>query len=127
MTKKGSTTSASANVRRITKHLRCDLSDAEKLGMGQELAREQAMLTVGEERKVEVVAAIKAEIAVHEAQVQHLSRTLNNGYEYRDVACEVVEDFDNKTVRTTRTDTGEEVDLRAMTPEEAQRPLPMGD
>jgi len=105
--------------------LKVDLTDAERLDLGRRLALEQQHLAESEDRKAEVAAAIKAEIESHEKTINLLSRTLNHGYDYREVECEVHLDFNSNRVAVARTDNGEVVEERAMTADERQRELPV--
>jgi len=108
---------------RTKRALRCNLKDEERLELGQRLAREQQNLAQTEDRKAEVASTIKAEIEAHRATINALSRTLNNGYDYRDVDCDIILNFESNAVMLVRVDTGEVVESRAMSAEERQREL----
>lgn len=105
--------------------LRVNLTDRERLDFGRRLALEQQSLAETEDRKVEVAAAIKAEIEAHKSRINALSKTLNNGYDYRDVDCRLLLDFALNLVTVIRDDTCEVVEERPMTADERQRELPV--
>lgn len=95
----------------------------ERLAMGEDLALEHRRLEEVQERKAQVNAAIKAELETHQSRINHLSQTLRNGYEYRDVTCLITSEFGSNQVMVSRIDTGEIIEQRAMTAEERQREL----
>lgn len=49
----------------------------------------------------------KAEITEQDSKVLRISETINNGYEYRGIKCNIVYDFDKKIKSWVRVDTGE--------------------
>lgn len=111
----------------FTKFLPCKLSDIEKVTRGRELAskmeeREQVQLQAEEAK-----SAFKTRTQGLDAQIDELKRIVLDGSERREIECFYHKDFENSTVLTLRTDTGEEVDSRRMTPEERQEMLPMVD
>lgn len=112
---------------KVSKHLSCLLSDQEIRTMGQELARANAQKDEAEERKKAVDAQLKSEIESHATRSASLARTINNGYQYKDVECVMRFDYVTNTVTTVRTDTGAVIDTRAMTTEERQVELKFED
>lgn len=110
---------------KVTKHLKCLLSDHEIRTMGQDLARSNAQKDEAEERKKAVDAQLKSEIESHATRSLSLARTINNGYQYKDVDCVMRFDYLTNTVTTVRLDIEklgrhEVIDSRAMTTEERQ-------
>ena len=105
---------------RVIRKCRFDLTDEEKMELGQRAARELQSLQQAEESKKEIDAQLKGTIEGHRAQALSFSRTLNNGYEYRDAECDERFDWESGMVIVTRCDTGERVDARPMTTEERQ-------
>lgn len=91
---------------------------------GLELARvNQQVETLREEKKA-VVSNYKAKIDRAETDMNVLSSNINNGYEYRNIECQVHLNTPNTGLKTVlRTDTGEIVRKEAMTPEELQYEL----
>ena len=73
--------------------------------------------------KKAVASQLKADLeqSVNDLRVQ--SGKHRDGYEYRDVDCEVEKNFRMGLVTTTRLDTGEIIEERAMTTEERQQAL----
>lgn len=67
----------------------------------------------------------KAARAEAVATIRNLTVRLTNGYELRDVACDLVRDFTQHSISIVRLDTGEIVDVRPMEPAEAQHSLPL--
>jgi hypothetical protein len=109
----------------FTKYLPCKLSDIEKVTRGRELAskmeeREQVQLQAEEAK-----SAFKTKTQGLDAQIDELKRIVLDGSERREIECFYHKDFENSTVITIRTDTGEEVDSRRMTVEERQEMLPL--
>lgn len=109
----------------FTKSLPCKLTEVEKITRGRELAstmeeKDQLQLKI-EETKSE----FKTKIQGLDFQIGELKRIVLDGSERREVECFYHKDFENNSVLTVRSDTGEEVDSRRMTPEERQEMLPM--
>lgn len=106
--------------RTFMKELECELSDAEMLVLGKELARANTDLEEQEERKKEVTKQLAADVEAARNTAVSLSRRLNRGTEYRKVECREVSDVVMLMVHTYRTDTGELVTKRVMEPHERQ-------
>lgn len=87
--------------------LPCILTDAEKLNYGQEQAIALQRLEEAEARKQEFNSQIKADIEKHEARAHEIGHKLTSGKEYRDVECKIERNWEEKTRRWIRTDTGE--------------------
>ena len=62
----------------------------------------------------------KSIIAGLEARIDYLQNIIRNKYEMRDVVCIKELDYSKGIVRIHRTDTGEEIEKREMSPEELQ-------
>jgi hypothetical protein len=101
------------------------LRDSEILESAGKIGRQTQLLAEARERKKEVTAQLNADVEVHRTEVDRLGTLLANGYEYRPVECVESRDFESATIRITRTDTGEIVEDRPMTPAERQRELPL--
>jgi hypothetical protein len=115
--------SESNGYKKLTKNLKCILSEDETRKYGMELARANANKDEAEERKKEVDAQLKAEIESHSTRALNLARKINNGYEYRDVECLMQFDYPKNSVRIERQDTYEIIETRSMTDEERQTSL----
>ena len=87
--------------------LPCVLTNDEKLSYGLEMATEQQRVLEAEGRKQSFNSSIKAEIETHEARAHEIGNKLTSGKEYRDVECTIERDWDAKTRRWIRSDTGE--------------------
>ncbi len=108
-----------------TEYLKCVLSDAEMTDLSQELAREIQALDRFQDQRKEVVACLEAQIETASAACRRLSALVTNGYEYRNVECEVYLNDPEPGQKTLyRTDTGEAVKTEKMTDAEKQQDLP---
>lgn len=112
-----------AEKKKLSRNLKCTLTPDEVRTYGMELARANAARDEAEERKKEVDAQLKAEIESHQTRGLNLARKINNGYEYRDVECEMDGNYKTNTVMIRRLDTNEIIETRAMTDEERQTHL----
>lgn len=111
-------------VRQSTRHLKCELSDAELLESGKALADRSAELVALENEKTRIMSDFGARIKGREADISILTNRIQSRYEFRDVLCEEWLDDPKpgkKTVR--RTDTQEVVAIEDMTASEMQREL----
>lgn len=105
----------------VKEYLKCTLTNAEKLAVGEGLARAQQKLRAKQEELKEVQAQVKAEIAKVEADIGLQSSTLANGYEYRNVDCEVRFHDPKQGMKTlVRLDTGEMLQPTRMNSDECQ-------
>lgn len=106
--------------------LKVMLSDAEERQLGKDGALQRQLSARISDEFDGVKSEFKSKIEKCEAEQNRIATLLNNGYEYRDVECEVVSYFTDGVVRVVRLDTGDTVEERAMTELERQRELPMG-
>lgn len=109
----------------FTKLLPCKLTEVEKVTRGRELASKMEESEQVALQAKEAHTAFKGRLEGFAAVIDDLKRIVLDGTERREVECFYHKDFENSTVLTIRTDTGEEVDSRRMTPEERQEMLPM--
>ena len=104
--------------------LRCNFSEEEMKQLSLELARAAQEETEAEEEKKATMAQFAESIASCKAKVSSLARKINNGYEMRNVECEVRLDDPSAGMATVvRLDTGETSKVRQMTAEEMQPTL----
>lgn len=103
--------------------LPCELTEAERLLRGSELARAQRELGKIESRKKSAVADYKAQAEAIELRIALLARVVDEGVENRPVECRLDEDRNAATMKTVRVDTGEVVLSRPMTEAERQSRL----
>ena len=88
--------------------LKYSFSDAEQREHARQLARSTRELAQVELQKKEVVSALKARAEAQNSEIARLSEFINNGYEYRNIECEIrydTPDIGWKTI--VRVDTGE--------------------
>lgn len=92
----------------ITKSLRYDFTDEEVHGLSVEMAKQYNALGELIEEKKTVVAGFNFREKKIKAELKTLSEQVSNGYEFRDVECEVEYNQPLKGEKTiTRKDTGE--------------------
>jgi len=111
--------------RKTERLLKVLLTPDEERYFGKEIARARQELAAVNDELDEVKSQFKSKIESCEKEQNRFMVLLNNGYEYRQVECEVVNDYKAGTVRVTRMDTGELVEERAMNDIDRQRELPM--
>lgn len=106
------------------RNLRCELTDAELLASGKELAEKTSALRVLADDAKRSAADFKAKVTAAESEISVLSNRVNTGYEFRIVTC--TERFDTPRVgkkKITRDDTKELIGVEDMTQSEMQREL----
>lgn len=112
----------------VTEYLRCEFTEPELVAMSRTVAREIESIVSAQETLKEVRTSIGAQIAAHDKRMQELSRLINQGYEYRNVACEVQFDMPESGFKTiTRCDNGSECRVEPMTAFDRQGRLPLED
>lgn len=107
----------------ITKFCKCELTDKELLDYGQMMADSNAEATALEDQLASVKKEYQGRIDAATATAARLGGCIRSGYEHRDVECEEVRNWTDKTVKVIRLDTKEVVESRRMTAEEAQMEL----
>jgi len=95
------------NIKSETKHLQCTLTEEELKKYSQTLARTTQEKGEVESRKKEAMSAFNADIASKEATMASLASKINSGWEFRDVECEWIYDWDTGTKTLYRKDTDE--------------------
>ena len=96
-------------------HLKCVLSEEELKLAGEESARYVQEKATQEADKKHSMAAFKARIDGADAKISEESNKIRNGYEYRDVECVTVRNYEKGTIKKIRTDTKEVIVDRKMT------------
>jgi hypothetical protein len=104
----------------ITRPCPVRLTEAEKVSFGEALARETALLAETEDNLAAMRSDFKAKAEEHRAQINRISRIIQNGYESREVPCQEKRNFEENSVIVFRVDTGEIVETRAMTDADRQ-------
>lgn len=108
----------------IREFLRHNLTPDELKDISGEMAQAHIDLETAEADKKASNSQYDGIIKNSKLTVSQRSRTFRDGYEMRNIDCEKVKDFHNKTVTTVRTDTPEIVKERPMTVDEMQMSLP---
>lgn len=108
------------NTKTITRNLKCELTEGELLAYGKEMAEEEKKVEEAEEEKATVTKALGERIKYHSQMARNKAKLINNGYEYREVACDQTFDYPRGLVTITRKDTGDVIEERAMTADERQ-------
>lgn len=106
--------------RMVTKALPVNLTEAEVLQYGRDVARAVSDKTRIEAEFDSVKADYKGKIAEQEAIVSKLSPRIHSGKETRDVECSEVKNWTRMTVTVTRIDTMEDIESRPMREDEKQ-------
>ena len=120
MSKQGTNAKEKVIRRMVTKALPVNLTEAEVLQYGRDVARAVSDKTRIEAEFDSVKADYKGKIAEQEAIVSKLSPRIHSGKETRDVECSEVKNWTRMTVTVTRTDTMEEIESRPMREDEKQ-------
>jgi len=108
----------------IKEYLKCQLTEKEKTELSAKIAKAISDRSSAEAKLKEVNASIKAQIAQLDAEISEKALQINNGYEYRNVECQMDKDYRLGTVTITRLDTDEVIRERPLTAEERQMELP---
>lgn len=121
--KKEQAESTERTTKTVTRRLPVKLTDEERLAYAREQAREVIAMAQCELEKKEVVSGFAEKIAGHKKEIARLSQVVDRGIEDRKIDCSMRIDAYLGKVTITRTDTGEIIESRPMTPQEMQRPL----
>ena len=106
---------------KVTEYLRYDFTDAEFMEHAKTLGRLNQELARSEDRKKSTTAELAADVKRHQDAVSAASQLVSNGYEYRDIECEVRFHEPEKGKKTiVRLDSGETVRVAFMTGQEMQ-------
>jgi hypothetical protein len=85
-----------------------------------ELAQRTSELETAEDEKKAIMSDLKGRIDSLTATVRQAATKINNGYEMRNVKCEIVKDFKSGQIKHVRTDTGDIVRTKKMTDNDRQ-------
>lgn len=113
----------SLRVKKSKEYLKCEFTEKEILEFGGELARKHSEINELEDQKKRIVSDLKAKSEAADAEASILARKIQNKNEYRDVECQEVYNYVEKTVTIVRVDTGEIVKTRPMNENEKQELL----
>ena len=100
-----------------------EFNDEEKKALASRMAEASAKAEDLETEKKEVSASIKSRIETNAKELRDFGKKYRDGYEWRKMECRRVYLYSDSTVITYRTDTGEQVESRAMTTAERQQAI----
>jgi len=118
---------AEAKVERITKELKCRLTDEEVLAAADDVQRLLSLIESIESDKKSYVSEAKSRIDKLTAELKVQCKLVQEKMAWRSVECEEIVDYDNDEYTITRLDTNEDVEKRPLTPLERQMTLPVQD
>jgi len=107
------------------RYLKYTFTREEKEKLSDELARDVNELKQKQLHKKEMVKSLDSGIAALETEISRLATHVKDGYEFRDIECEMVFDFGSRMKIVTRLDENIEVERNPMTAEELQKKLPL--
>lgn len=107
----------------IKRELPVQLTEMELRDIGRTTALQVGNLATVQAEKKSSASHFKAQEEEINNDIGRLAAMTRNGYEIREVECEVSMDYGDREVTVTRTDTGEVVQRRQMTREEVQTHL----
>ena len=99
------------------------LSEDEKREIALTMAQKVSEVNQAEDDKKSVMSDFKSRIDGLSAEVNRSATLLNNGYEMRNIKCEIIPDYTEKVFRFIRVDNGEEAKTRKMTTDDFQMSL----
>lgn len=107
----------------VKKWCKYDFTDEEKKEIAEELAIKTQQLDALEDEKKAVMSSYKEQIERLQSDVKGAATRYKDGYEMRDIECEVIRDFEDGTISFYRTDNGARVRVDKMTVAERQMKL----
>lgn len=110
-------------IRTTTEYLKCKLTNEEKKRISEDMAQACETIAKLTDDAKAVAAQFKSDIAKSEAIMKQAAQKIRNGYEMRQVDCEIEKYFNTGYIVCRRLDTYEEVYRRPMTSEEHQPAL----
>ena len=106
--------------RNVVLELRCDLTLEEQRLKGVQLAEQEHKIAELENKMKLSNQVIKEEIKEITTALSKNTQEIRQGWEFRQVKCQMTYDYSRATVVTVRIDSGEVVDERAMNQDERQ-------
>jgi len=108
----------------VTKPVKHFFTPEEKEEIAVEMSSTSRRQDELEREKKAVMSSYKDKIDNVILENRIAAQKYHDGYEYRNVECEVVRDYKREEVHYVRTDTGETIESRKMEPAERQMQLP---
>ena len=109
---------SNVHVTEESRSLRCDLTNIERLEKGRALAEADAECARIEEEKAQVATQYAARLKTATSRRHELAGAIRQGYEFREVPCQVQHVYTDREVSVIRLDTGEVIERRGMDPTE---------
>lgn len=106
--------------RQITKNLKCELTENEKASYAAEMAEAELKAQELESEKASIDKRLGNDIKYHVGISRQKAKLIKDGFEFREVACEELHNFERGIITVNRLDSAEEVEERAMTADERQ-------
>ncbi|MFA5868027.1 MAG: hypothetical protein WC891_08775 [Actinomycetota bacterium] len=107
------------------RYLKYTFTREEKEKLSDELAHDVNDLKQKQLQKKETVKSLDSGIASLETEISRLATHVKDGYEFRDIECEMVFDYGSRMKIVTRLDEQTEVERTPMTAAELQEKLPL--
>lgn len=109
-------------------YLKYQFTEQELKDISKKLAYENKNFDELEDAKKSVVSDFSSKLNSARATISKLSSNINNGYEYRDIECEIrLNEPESGQKTIVRRDTGEIVRIEEMTDREMQEELKLED
>jgi hypothetical protein len=106
------------------RNLKYEFPDSEKLSMGKEMAELNRDINLLEDEKKAAMSSYKSRVDEKEARRTRLSNCIGDGFEFREIDCEIKYNNPKDGMKqVVRKDTQEVVEELSMTPEELQEEL----
>lgn len=102
------------------RYLRCVLTEDERRQIASDMAQAVCIKDALDNEMASIKAQFNAKVKEAEAKISGSAEKIRAGYEMREVDVEVVIDHEEGYVTETRTDTGEIITSRKLTPAERQ-------
>lgn len=110
--------------RHYDKYLQCFLTEEQKKEAAGLLVQRMEEKARAEAELGRINKQFKGQIARLDAEITVKAGLVRDGYEFHDVACREVRDYERETLVITRLDTAEEIENRRLNPSEMQRTFP---
>lgn len=104
-------------------NLKCILTEEELREVGRRMARSVQEKKEAEDALKNVKKQYEQVITGADAQINLCASKIQSGYEFREVECEVLRNYESGIIFVVRCDTGEQESSRPMTKEERQMRL----
>jgi hypothetical protein len=107
----------------VQKSVKSYFTEKEKRDIAEEMAKMTLLIEDLDAEKKAAMSSFKDKIDSASLAARVAAQKLRDGYEYRNIECEVVRDYEREEIHYVRTDTGETIESRKMEPAERQMQL----